>query len=210
MSIRQLHILFTKACIPLSMAVILSIGAASCRRLSRQQHKKLDIQAFERHQADGVWQYTGPQGAQVLIQKGDKEYWQDSTEKGDYFTHSSRYYLSGHLKFTGMYFHDGGFAKGIWIDYDQNGKVIKTEDQDTPYKKYPWEQVLAYLKKNQVNILDKLTRVTNASGNNGTFWYLSWKTGKINADGFDIIKNIQINANSGQIILKKETYCCVD
>ena len=82
MSNRQLHISFTTAFIPLSMAVILSIGAASCRRLSGQQLNRLDIQAFERHQSDGVWQYTNPQGAQILIQKVDKEYWQDSTEKG--------------------------------------------------------------------------------------------------------------------------------
>ena len=68
-----------------------------------------------------------------------------------------------------MYFHDGGFAKGIWIDYDQNGKVIKTEDKDAAFKQYPWEQVLAYLRKNQVDLLDKLTRITNQSGNNGTF-----------------------------------------
>ena len=210
MSISQLHILFTKACIPLSMTVILSIGLASCKRLSGQLPKRLDIQAFERHQADGVWQYTGPQGAQVLVQKDDNEYWQDSTAKGEYFTYSSHYYLNGHLKFTGIYFRDGGFAKGTWIDYDQNGKVIKTEDKDAAFKKYPWEEVLAYLKKNRVNLLDKLTRVNNHFGPKGTFWYLSWKTGKINADGFDIIKNVQINANSGQIAIQRETYCCKD
>jgi hypothetical protein len=208
MSIRQLYILFPTAFIVVN-AVILTIGIASCKRRS-DQLKRLDIQAFERQQSDGVRQYTNPQGAQVLIQKVDKEYWQDSTEKDDYFTHSCHYYLSGHLKLIGMYFHDGGFAKGIWIDYHPNGKVIKTEDHDAPYKKYPWNEVLAYLKKSQVNLLDKLTRITNASSNNGTFWYLSWKTGKINADGFDIIKNVKSNANSGRITPKKDTYCCMD
>lgn len=188
----------------------LVLGFSSCSSVQQEATKRLDIQAFAKHQADGAWRYTETNGNEVLVQKESNEYWESITSKGDCFTRRNNYYLNGRLKSTGQYFHDNGFNKAIWTYYDQNGKVIKTQDEDAAYKPYSWEKVLTYLKKNGVNIQDKQTNVNNESGPKGTFWLLSWKTGKINLQGLNIIKHVRITVNTGQVTNEKETYCCID
>jgi hypothetical protein len=194
----------------LMLVFLLLITIISCRQPHDQQLKRLNIQTFEKHQADGAWQYTDTNGNEVLIQKESGEYWESITRKGEYFTLRNNYYLNGRLKFTGQYFHDSGFNKGIWIDYDQAGRVIRTEDKDSPFRQYPWERVLVYLKMNRVDLLDKQTYIYNVSGAKGTYWGMIWKTGKTNSEGFNIIKNVRIEVSSGQATIEKETYCCKD
>lgn len=189
---------------------LLIITITSCKRHNDQQLKRLDIQAFEKHQSDGAWQYTDTKGNEVFVQKESDEYWESITGKADYFTRRNNYYLNGRLNFTGQYFHDNGFNKGIWTYYDRYGKVIRTEDKDAPFKKYPWEKVLAYLKKNRADIQDKQTDVSNVASSKGNFWLLSWKTGRTNLRGLDIIKHVRIAVSSGQATVEKETYCCID
>lgn len=190
--------------------LLLTVAFGSCSSRQEQPTRQLDLKAFARHQREDVWQYTDTKGNEVFVQKESDEYWESITSKKDYFTRRNNYYLNGRLNFTGLYFHDSGFNKGIWIYYDQKGKVIRTEDKDAPFKKYPWEQVLSYLKKNRVNVQDKQTYVYNVSGPKGNFWGLSWKTGKTNEQGFDIIKHVRIAVSSGQTTVEKETYCCID
>lgn len=189
---------------------ILLVTITSCKQSSGQLPEALNINAFEKHQVDGVWQYTDHQGNNVQVQKDADEYWETITGKETLFTQRNDYYANGQLKVSGQYFRGDGFAKGVWIYYDQNGRIIKTEDKDIAFKKHPWEAVLSYLKKNRVNLLDKLTRVNNHSGPNGTYWLLSWKTGKTTSEGLDMIKNVWIDVNSGKIIIQKDTYCCID
>lgn len=192
------------------LVFLLLVTIISCKRPQDEQPKRLDIQTFEKHQADGAWRYTDANGNEVFVQKESDEYWESITNKGDRFTRRNNYYLNGRLKFAGQYFHDNGFNKGIWTYYDQNGKVIRTEDQDAPFKPYPWEKVLAYLKKNGVNIQDKQTNVSNVADSKEACWLLSWKTGRTNSRGLDIIKHIRIDVSSGQVTNEKETYCCID
>lgn len=189
---------------------LLLITITSCKRHNSQQLKRLNIQAFEKHQSDGAWQYKDTKGNEVFVQKESGEYWESITSKADVFTLRNNYFLNGRLNFSGRYFHDNGFNTGTWTYYDRNGKVIRTEDKDAPFKKYPWEQVLAYLKKNRVNVRDKQTDVNNVSDPKESFWLLSWKTGRINAQGFDIIKHVRIDVNSGRETLLSETTCCAD
>lgn len=172
--------------------------------------KKLDVKEFDKHQVNGEWTYIDMNGNSIHVTKDKNEYWEEITDKNTVFTKRKNYYLNGNIKLDAQYFHDSGFAKGIWIYYNQTGKMIKIEDKDAPFIKYPWKQVLIYLKKNQVNVFNKLTRVTNENDRRDVFWQLSWKTGKTDAQGFDIIRNIRIDVNSGQAKILKETYCCKD
>ena len=194
----------------LSIFFLLLMAVTSCKRSANQPLRRLDIRSFEKHQAEGVWEYKGAKGEQVQVRKESDEYWEEIIDKGDCFTHRNNYDLNGRLNFTGAYFHESGFNKGIWTYYDRNGKVIRTEDYDAPFKKYPWERVLVYLKRNRVDLLDKQTYVYNVAGAKGTFWALSWKTGKTNSEGFDIIKHVRLDVGSGHITVEKETYCCID
>jgi hypothetical protein len=190
--------------------LLLTVALGGCLSPHEQPARQLDLKAFARHQSEGAWQYTDTKGNDVLIQKDTDEYWESITTKTDYFTHRNNYFLNGRLNFTGQYFHENGFNKGIWTYYDQKGKVTRTEDEDAPFKKYPWEKVLAYLNKNRVDIQDKQTNVSNVVSPKGNFWLLSWKTGKTNEQGLDIIKHVRIAVSSGQTTIEKETYCCID
>ena len=190
--------------------MLLIAGVFSCSAPQSQSTKRLDIRAFEKYQTEGVWEYTDTKGNEVMVQKESDEYWESITSKAAYFTRRNNYYLNGRLNFTGQYFHENGFNKGIWTYYDRNGKVIRNEDKDALVKRYPWEKILAYLKNNRVNVRDRQTNVNNESGPKGTFWHLSWKTGRTNSQGLDIIKNVRIAVSSGQITVEKETYCCID
>jgi len=160
--------------------------------------ERLDIHEFNKHQVDGVWTYTDNNGNSIRVTKDVDEYWEEITNKNSVFTKRRDYYLSGIIKLDSQYFHDSGFAKGTWIYYNEQGGVTKTEDNDAPFKDFPWEKVQEYLLNNGVNIHDNFTMVHNVHGKEGTYWLLSWDTKKVNAGGDKVIKNVQLDGKTGK------------
>lgn len=102
---------------------------------------KLDIQEFTKHQIDGGWTFNDKNGNTVHITKDVDEYWEETINKNSVFTQRRNYYLNGSIKLNSWYFHDSGFAKGIWTYYNKQGNVIKIEDNDTPFRNFSWEKV---------------------------------------------------------------------
>ena len=167
---------------------------------------KLDIQEFTRHQIDGEWTFKDKNGNTVHITKDVDEYWEETINENSVFTQRRNYYLNGNIKLNSHYFHDSGFAKGIWTYYNKQGNVIKIEDNDTPFRNFSWEKVQGYLLKNGVDVKDNFTMVHNVNGDNGTYWLLSWDTKMVNSDGNKVIKNIQLNGKTGKPSNEKITY----
>ena len=167
---------------------------------------KLDIQEFNKHQIDGVWMFNDKDGNTVHVTKDVDEYWEEITNKTSMFTKRRNYYLSGNIKLNSEYFHDSGFAKGTWTYYNQQGGILKIEDNDAPFKNFPWEKVQEYLLKNGVDVKDNFTMVHNIHTNKGTYWLLSWDTKKVNNEGNKAIKNIQLDAKTGKPLNEKITY----
>jgi len=168
--------------------------------------EKLDIKEFNKHQIDGGWTFNDKNGNTVHITKDVDEYWEEITNQKSVFTKRRNYYLSGHIKLNSQYFHDSGFAKGTWTYYNEQGIILKTEDNDTPFKDFPWEKVQEYLIKNGVDVKDNFTLVHNIHTNKGTYWLLSWDTKKVNNEGNKAIKNIQLDAKTGKPLNEKITY----
>jgi len=168
--------------------------------------EKLDIHEFNKHQIDGEWTFDDKDGNTVHITKDVDEYWEEITNKNSVFTKRRNYYLSGNIKLDSQYFHDSGFAKGTWTYYNEQGGILKTEDNDTPFKDFPWVKVQEYLIKNGVDVKDSFTMVHNIHENEGTYWLLSWDTKKVNNEGNKIIKNIQLDGKTGKPSNEKITF----
>ena len=167
---------------------------------------KLNIYEFNKHQINGEWTFNDKMGNIIHITKDVDVYWEEITNDNSVFTTRRNYYLNGNIKLDAQYFHDSGFAKGIWTYYDGEGNIQKAADHDTPFKGFPWEKVKEYLLGNGVDIKDDLTMVHKVYENEGAYWLLSWDTKKLNNQGNKIIKNIQLDGKTGKPSNEKITY----
>ncbi len=66
----------------------------------------------------------------------------------DDFRYGFSYYPSGELKGYGIEY-PNSFKKGVWYDYDIDGKIIKDENYDAPYE-FSWEDVKEFLRKENI------------------------------------------------------------
>ena len=85
------------------------------------------------------------------------------------------YFLNGNLKESGEYYFQD-FHCGIWREYDEKGNLLKETDMDKPYKKYSWQNILAFAKKRNINLYDDQTTVDRyVDESNIPHWYITWK-----------------------------------
>ena len=71
--------------------------------------------------------------------------------QGEYFYIFKDYYNNGNIKEKGIRFHSGPFKKGVWYEFDINGKLVKTIDYDQFYK-FTFEDVLLFCEKKNILI----------------------------------------------------------
>ena len=185
--------------------------------------EKFDIKRLEENKSaeDGIYNYTDSDGNRVREIKDESSVFENGSYttktkmngylveinvKNSLFDIKKGFYPNGSLKVIGTQFR-GGFSKGIWKEYDEKGELMKETNYDLPYKKYPWEKVEEFLKNKKVNLKDPFTSVwRDISQQNTPMWYLEWDTGKINIDMFQIIQNIEIDANTGNITKEYQTF----
>jgi hypothetical protein len=171
-----------------------------------EAQNRLDLKTFNRHQVDGTWSYHDKKGNDIDIFKDKGLFWEERSNEHSIFTQRRVYYPNGQLKLSGEFFRGNGFDKGITTYYDKQGKIIKTVDNDAPFKNYPWEKVIAYLKRNKADVMDRLTVVKRTHDGTGTYWLISWNTKKVGDKGFEIVKNVQLDANTGKVTFKHDSY----
>ena len=120
-------------------------------------------------------EYTDSVGYVVYIGKNDDGYLKMKRRKGSMFGEYRYYFLNGNLNESGEYYFQD-FHCGIWKEYDEKGNLLKETDMDKPYKKYSWQNILAFAKKRNIDLYDDQTFVDRyINESNIPYWNITWK-----------------------------------
>ena len=146
-------------------------------------------------------EYTDSVGYVVYIGKNDDGYLKTKRRKESLFGEYRYYFLNGNLKESGEYYFQD-FHCGIWREYDEKGNLLKETDMDKPYKKYSWQNILAFAKKRNIDLYDDQTFVDrDINESNIPYWNISWLD---KDEGF--FRDIAIDARNGHIIKESISY----
>ena len=120
-------------------------------------------------------EYTDSVGYVVYIGKNDDGYLKMRRRKESLFGEYRYYFLNGNLNESGEYYFQD-FHCGIWKEYDEKGNLLKETDMDKPYKKYSWQNILAFAKKRNIDLYDDQTFVDRyINESNIPYWNITWK-----------------------------------
>ena len=146
-------------------------------------------------------EYTDSMGYVVYLGKNDDGYLKTKRRKESLFGEYRYYFLNGNLKESGEYYFQD-FHCGIWREYDEKGNLLKETDIDKPYKKYSWQNILAFAKKRNIDLYDDQTSVDrDINESNIPYWNISWLD---KDEGF--FRDIAIDARNGHIIKESISY----
>jgi len=146
-------------------------------------------------------EYTDSMGCTISITKTVNGYVTTKQKKNSLFGEYRYYFLNGNLKESGEYYFQD-FYCGIWKEYDEKGNLLKETDMDKPYKKYSWQNILAFAKKRNIDLYDDQTFVDrDINESNIPYWNISWLD---KDEGF--FRDIAIDARNGHIIKESISY----
>ena len=146
-------------------------------------------------------EYTDSMGCTISITKTVNGYVTTKQKKNSLFGEYRYYFLNGNLKESGEYYFQN-FHCGIWREYDEKGNLLKETDMDKPYKKYSWQNILAFAKKRNIDLYDDQTFVDrDINESNIPYWNISWLD---KDEGF--FRDIAIDARNGHIIKESISY----
>ena len=146
-------------------------------------------------------EYTDSMGCTISITKTVNGYVTTKQKKNSLFGEYRYYFLNGNLKESGEYYFQD-FHCGIWKEYDEKGNLLKETDMDKPYKKYSWQNILAFAKKRNIDLYDDQTFVDrDINESNIPYWNISWLD---KDEGF--FRDIAIDARNGHIIKESISY----
>ena len=94
----------------------------------------------------GVGREILQDGTEILMKEFNSHKSYFEYHKDQYFYISKVYYPNGNIKEKGLYFLYGGFEKGVWYNFDEQGNLTDSIDHDEPYK-FTFEQVLEFARK---------------------------------------------------------------
>jgi len=138
--------------------------------------KKLDIEKFYLNQAKYKSAAFILNDSTKIQQFETKECFVEYIMPNGYlFKEYNAYYKnSGMLYETGLVYKDG-FIKGVMKTYSESGELIKEEDYDAPFT-FTFEDILGYLKDNEMDIYSDRVRVGRYTGNNqDSYWTVECK-----------------------------------
>lgn len=134
-----------------------------------------------------------------------KQSWE--TPKDSYFKISKYYYKNKNIKNKGLGFNSGGFPKGIWYEFDEQGNLIKEIDYDKYYK-FTFEDILKFCEREKIKV-DKgpilqstgfhtdILREYSSISNQAT-WTIEW------LKETDTIQTIKIDGTTGQVLSRTD------
>lgn len=162
------------------------------------QMKTFDIETFEKNKND-INEYTFISKDSSIIEQSrwHSGYEETIKYKESHIQKYNKYYNSGTLKMSGMYF-DANFNKGVWKEYDENGKLIEETDYDAPYK-FTWEDILAFIKKRKIDMDNEYLRITRDVVDSKPFWGITYEK-----EGKTGLIHIGIDGYNGKIVQDKE------
>jgi hypothetical protein len=131
------------------------------------------------------------------------------TQKDSYFTLTKGYYTNNNIHGKGLYFNLswGGFQKGIWYEFDEQGKLIKEIDYDKFYK-FTFEDILKFCEREKIKISKgpvlystgfhtAILREYSPISNQAT-WTIEW------LKETDTIQTIKIDGTTGQVLSRTD------
>ncbi len=170
------------------LLITLTILFTSCKAQKITTMKKFDIETFNRNKTHLNRHIDTLNNGTIIKQSESSDFYDEiiKTEKS-YFHKINRYYKNGNLKLTGEYLYNS-YKKGIWKEYNEDGKLIKETDYDKGFN-YTWQDLLKVLEEREVDIKDKHTYIQKEEGN-WRIWYVK---------GI-YIHDVTINGKTGKII----------
>jgi hypothetical protein len=85
------------------------------------------------------------------IRGGSNGFYYNIYYPNSYFCVFKEYYSNGNIKRKGTMCVQEGFAKGIWYEFDEFGKLIEETDYDKPFE-FTFEDVVEFCKKNDIRV----------------------------------------------------------
>jgi hypothetical protein len=114
--------------------------------------EKFDIKRFDENKEEGeTYRYTTTEGDEITESGGldSGEHLVTIIPKNSLYYISKLFYPNSNIKCKGPSFKDD-CEIGIWYDFDEKGKLIKSTDLDEPYK-LTIEHMLHFLKKSNAD-----------------------------------------------------------
>ncbi|MBF6644804.1 hypothetical protein [Chryseobacterium indologenes] len=165
-----------------------------------------DVTNYKKNKKEGssIYEYVRGDGARVT--ETDSEmilFSRHITPANSLFTVNKEYHPNRKLWTKYETFGESGFIKGNKYEYDEQGKLIKIEDWDKPYK-FTWEQVKKYIEQDlKLNIQKDKVEVNNfleSPDYNFPIWTISYN-GQYKDDPKKGIIRIILNGVTGELLL---------
>lgn len=131
------------------------------------------------------------------------------TLKESYFTVVKLYYKTGFIKSKGLGFNANaiGFKKGVWYEFDEQGKLIKEIDYDKDYK-FTFEEILKFCESEKIVVKTgpilqstgfhtSILRNHSATSNEST-WTIKW------LKDASTIQTIKLDGTTGKVLSRTD------
>lgn len=119
------------------------------------------------------------------------------TKKDNLISTYYKYYESGKLKIEGDFF-PNDFEKGIWKEYDEQGKILKETNYDALYK-FTWEDILEFITKRKIDINGNNFEVGRNIVEGRPVWGITY-----NKKETDMLSMIGIYGDNGELFQESE------
>ena len=105
------------------------------------------------------------------------------------------FYQSGQLRSQGKMFICGDYKAGLWIECDEQGKIISQTDYDTKYR-MKLEDIFKILDSKKIPFLreNSINKIQRENASNQATWYIEWQV------VYNRIETLKIDDATGQII----------
>ncbi len=119
-----------------------------------------------------------------------------------------KFYKDGNIMEKGLMINSGDSKKGNWYYFDKQGRLLREEDNDLPFK-FTFEDLFNFLKKEKIPLaVGRIqggfhTQINNNPDPKETWWEVRWLKDKSRMP--NVIEEIRINGISGKVISRKQS-----
>ena len=168
--------------------------------------EKFNIDEFNLNQVDGMWTYTDSMVTTYTYRKIAKRgFLKQVRKKNSHFVSYVLYWLNGNPREVAETFRLSGFKKGVERKYDEQGNLISEIDYDSLYKQ-SWEDIMQFMQDRGIDIDDRRTFIARVQEEDKRYWSIEYDTGKMSSKGEKILKIIDIDGETGNIINEELKY----
>lgn len=190
---------------PKPMNIEIPINPKTMEAYTNEEFSQKDIEHYKKCKSDGdgYCEYVRYDGAKVIENDDDMVlFYRDIIPNGSLFKINKWYHANKCLWYKFETFtNNDSFIKGIRYEYNEQGKLIKVEDFDKPFK-FTWEQVKKYIEQDlKLDLIkDKVGVGNNLESNyNIPTWGIDY-IGKYKNNLKGGIIRITLSGNTGELL----------